>query len=216
MTTTVETLGPDVVGVLRDAAAWRLLSRLFECPSTAWHADVRALAADVTDADLVEAAQAAVEEASEGLYHSIFGPGGPAPPREVSYHDSLELGSVMSSLTTTYEAFGYRPAMLEAPDHVAVEAGFLGFLGAKHAYALVEGDPEHVAVTVQAARDFRTGHLAMFADRLAALLADAPASYLQVAARALARRAGPKPGPRLLPVLQAEAADDGGEFACDL
>lgn len=216
MTTAAPTLSADIVDLLREAAAWRLLSRLFECPSASWHADVRKLAADVTDGDLVEAAEAALDDASEGLYHSIFGPGGPAPPREVSYHDSLELGSVMSSLTTSYDAFGYRPALLEAPDHVAVESGFLAFLAVKHAYALVAGVPAHVEVTVKAADDFRTGHLATFAERLAALLADAPARYLQLAARSLARRVGPKPGPRFLPVLPADEADDGGEFACDL
>lgn len=216
MTTTTGTLEPAVAGVLEEAATWHLLSRLFSCPSDAWRTDVAALSRELTDRELVEAAEAAVQEASEGLYHSIFGPGGPAPPREVTYHDTLELGSVMSSITGAYGAFGYAPALAESPDHVAVESGFLAYLGVKHAYALLEGDDAHVAVTVAAAHAFRGQHMAVYAERLAALLADAPARYLQVAGRYLAQRVGPRPGPRRLPVIQPVSTDDGGEFACDV
>jgi nitrate reductase assembly molybdenum cofactor insertion protein NarJ len=200
--------------VLQDAAYWRLLGRLFECPSAAWRADVAALALEVTDADVVAAAGAALDEASEGLYHSVFGPGGPAPPREVSYHDTLELGSVMSSVTGYYHAFGYRPVLAESPDHVAVETGFLAFLRVKQAFALMGGDSDHGGLAATAAETFRTDHLAVFAQRLAGLLADAPASYLQAASRALAGRVGSRPGPKRLPVVQPVDEDDGGEFGC--
>lgn len=200
--------------LLKDAVEWRLLGRLFECPSDAWRADITALAAEVGDADLTAAAAAALEESSEGLYHSVFGPGGPAPPREVSYHDTLELGSVMSSVTGYYAAFGYQPALVESPDHVAVETGFLAFLRIKQAFALMEGDDTHVDVTAQAAAAFRVDHLAVFAARLAAILADAPVTYLQTASRVLAHRVGPRPGPKMLPVIQPPMDDDGGVFEC--
>lgn len=200
--------------LLQDAASWRLLGRLFECPSDTWRTDVAALAAEVGDADLTAAAGAALEEASEGLYHSVFGPGGPAPPREVSYHDRLELGSVMSSVTGYYAAFGYQPALVESPDHVAVETGFLAFLRMKQAFALMEGDEAHVEVTAQASEAFRVDHLAVFAARLAVILADAPVTYLQTASRVLAQRVGPRPGPKMLPVIQPPSDDDGGVFEC--
>ncbi|MCC7123439.1 MAG: molecular chaperone TorD family protein [Acidobacteria bacterium] len=216
MTTAADAIDPVVGDALRDAAAWRLLARLFECPSEAWRRDIAALSRELGDAPLVEAARLAVEEASEGLYHSIFGPGGPAPPREVSYHATMELGSLMSSLTGFYGAFGYQPAITESPDHIAVESGFLAFLNLKRAYALIEGNEEHKAITAAAARDFRIGHLAMYAERLATILADAPAGYLQMASRILADRVGPRPGPRQLLVIQPEPAEDGGEFACDM
>ena len=67
--------------LLREAAEWRLISLLFECPNEEWQAQVAALAAEITDADLKAAAVAAREEAGEGIYHTIFGPGGPAAPR---------------------------------------------------------------------------------------------------------------------------------------
>lgn len=209
-------LDPSLVALLQDAAAWRLLGRLFECPTDAWRADVAALAADVCDPEIAAAAASSLVEASEGLYHSMFGPGGPAPPREVSYLDSLELGSVMSSVTGYYRAFGYSPALVEAPDHVAVEAGFMAFLRAKQAFALLEADPSHAEVTTAAAEAFKRDHLAVLAERLATILSEAPATYLQTASRALAARVGPRPGPKRLPVIQSECEDDGGEFACQL
>jgi nitrate reductase assembly molybdenum cofactor insertion protein NarJ len=214
MSITATAIDPAIAALLQEGAYWRLLGRLFECPSEAWRADVAALAVEVADADLVAAADAALDEASEGLYHSVFGPGGPTPPREVSYHDSLELGSVMSSVTGYYHAFGYRPSLAESPDHVAVEAGFLAFLRVKQAFALMGGDAEHGDLTRTAAEAFRADHLAVFAERLAALLAEAPATYLQAASRALAARVGPRPGPMRLPVIQPPDEDDGGEFAC--
>jgi nitrate reductase assembly molybdenum cofactor insertion protein NarJ len=210
----VLSLEPSVVDALRDATRWRLLGRLFECPSAEWRADLLALAADVDDPVLTDAATAALAEASEGLYHSVFGPGGPAPPREVSYHDSVELGSVMSSVTGYYRAFGYEPVLLESPDHVAVETGFLAYLRVKQALALVEGDAAHVEVTTAAASTFLTDHMASYAGRLAQILADAPATYLQTASRVLAGWVGPRPGPKMLPVIQPEVEDDGGEFEC--
>ncbi|MGE3843737.1 MAG: molecular chaperone TorD family protein [Vicinamibacterales bacterium] len=206
---------PALVPVLKDAAAWRLLGRLFECPSDQWRSDLAGLASEVDDPELAAAAAVALTETSEGLYHSVFGPGGPAPPREVSYHDTLELGSVMSSLTTYYSAFGYVPALREAPDHVAVEAGFLAFLRIKQAFAMMEGDAAHVEVTTHAAEAFREEHLAVLASRLAGILSDSPIGYLQAASRMLAARVGPRPGPKRLPVIQPPLDEDGGEFECE-
>ena len=146
----------------------------------------------------------------------MFAPGGPAPPREVSYQDLLELGSVMSSVTGTYAAFGYRPATPESPDHVAVEAGFIAFLMLKQAFALADGEPGHAAMAAEAAEAFRAAHLAVFAERLAAHLGEAPLEYLRTASRALAARVGPRPGPRRLPVIQPPIdEDEGSDFSCD-
>lgn len=216
MTTSLDdgtTLNPGAVEVLHDAASWRLLGRLFECPSDAWRMDVTALARDVIDGALRAAAHVALEEGSEGLYHSIFGPGGPAPAREVSYHDSLELGSVMSSLTGCYGAFAYRPATIEPPDHVATEVGFMAYLRTKQAYALVAGDALHAAEVAEAAERFRRDHLAVVATRLASLMEEAPVTYLSMASRELAARVGPRPGPKLLPVIQPDDEDDS-TFDC--
>ena len=207
-------LDPRVPELLREAAWWRLLARLFECPDHAWRADVGALAREHSDADLVGAARSAVESASEGLYHSVFGPGGPAPPREVSYHESLELGSLMSELAAYYEAFGYRPSTNETPDHVSVEAGFVSYLRVKEAYALMAGDGQRAAITTEAASCFLTDHVTKVAAPLARLLASTGIDYLARASRLLSARAGPPPRRGRLPVIVEPKGEDGSEFGC--
>ena len=205
----------SVHDLLREAAWWRLLGRLFECPGTEWRRDVEALAREVDDDALREAAESALGGATEGQYHSVFGPGGPAPPREVSYHDTLELGSLMSELAGYYDAFHYHPSTSEAPDHVPVEIGFIAYLRLKEAYAVAAGEGEHAATTAHAAERFRVDHLAMLAAPLAAVLANSDLDYLVQVSALLAARAGDRPRRALLPVLRNGAEDDrGSDFPC--
>ena len=210
---------PRTHALLRQAAEWWLIGLLFECPTGPWRDDVTALARDVNDPLLGSAAAHALQEADEGLYHSTFGPGGPAPPREVTYVTAIQLGSLLSDLNAFYDAFAYRPATREAPDHVSVEAGFIGYLLLKQAYAVARGDQEQASVAAEAATTFMREHLAMLAEPLAATLDASGLEYLAEAARALATRAGPPPsamaahGGRLLPVIQPIEDDD--EIACE-
>lgn len=212
-------MDPRTHALLRQAAEWRLIGLLFECPADAWRDDIVALARDIDDPLLGSAAAHALEEADEGLYHSTFGPGGPAPPREVTYVTAIQLGSLLSELRAFYDAFAYRPAAREAPDHVSVEAGFIGYLLLKQAYAVARGDEEQASVAAEAATTFMREHLAMLAEPLAATLDASGLEYLAEAARALATRAGPPPsamaahGGRLLPVIQPIEDDD--EIACE-
>jgi nitrate reductase assembly molybdenum cofactor insertion protein NarJ len=190
--------------LLAEAAEWRLTGLLFECPSDGWRAQVAALAAEVLDAGLKHAAEAARTEAGEGLYHSIFGPGGPAPAREVSYTETIQPGLLLSELAAYYEAFSYHHATGEAVDHVSVEAGFVGYLRLKEAYAHACGDAARAAVTSDAARAFVAEHLSVSAGPLAASLANSGVTYLSLAGAALLGRAGPrkdKSSLRALPVL---------------
>jgi nitrate reductase assembly molybdenum cofactor insertion protein NarJ len=206
-----------VLDLLRDSASWRLLGRLFECPDDHWRRDIAALAAEVDDDGLRAAADAALATASEGQYHSVFGPGGPAPPREVSYHDSLELGSLMSELAGCYEAFGYRPATSEAPDHIAVETAFIAYLRFKEAYARAAGDEEHAMTTATAAARYLANHLATLAVPLAAVLADSEIDYLVRASGLLAARVGDPPARTRLRVIQNDPDHDNldGSVCCD-
>ena len=205
---------PRVQELLRDAARWRLLGRLFECPNERWQRDIATLACEVDDAELRAAAKAALVTATEGQYHSVFGPGGPAPPREVSYHDTLELGSLMSELAGYYDAFGYYPATSEPPDHVAVEVDFVAYLRFKEAYAVAAGNAEHAAMTAQAAERFRADHLTMLAAPLAAVLADSDIDYLVQASGLLAGCVGDRPSRTRLPVFQEPVDESGSEFPC--
>lgn len=215
MTTTPCQLDDRIRALLLDAAEWRLIARLFECPSPAWRADVAALAGEVSAADLRAAALGGLEEGTEGLYHAIFGPGGPAPPREATYHVSLELGSLLSEIAGHYDAFAYVPQTSEPPDHVAVEAGFVAYLRLKEAYALASSEDEQAAMTRRAADRFRTDHLAPLAAPLARLLRRSGVDYLASASALLAARAGPSTTPSLLPVIQRDAVDVEEEgFTC--
>ena len=211
---------PRVETLLRQAAEWRLIGLLFECPVGLWRDDIVALARDTDDPLLGAAVEHALEEASEGLYHSTFGPGGPAPPREVSYLQAVQLGYLLSELTAFYDAFAYRPVTRESPDHVSVEAGFVGYLRLKEAYAVTRGDHDQASVTADAAATFIREPLAALAEPLAATLEASSLAYLADAGRALAKRVGPPPtaatatpdGARVLPVIQP--FDDEDEIAC--
>ncbi len=184
-----------------------MIGLLFSCPAGDWHAEVAALASDAADEPLKAVAEAAQAEASEGLYHTTFGPGGPAAAREVSYLRSTLSGQFLADLRGMYEAFAYQPASNEPPDHVAVEADFVGYLRLKEAFARSHGAEEHAAVTAEAAQRVLDEHLSAIAEPLARSLAASEISYLAGAAAALLQRVGPPRHARsltadLLPVVE--------------
>jgi nitrate reductase assembly molybdenum cofactor insertion protein NarJ len=179
---------PDVLKLLGEAAEWRLIALLFECPRSGWHGQVEALGLEVQDPELREAAKEALSHAEEGLYHTIFGPGGPAPPREMTYRQSLQAGGLLAEILARYDAFAYQPSSGESFDHVCVEADFVGYLRVKEAYARLRDEEEQAVVTSQAARAFIEDHLAELADPLALTLADSGIPYLEKAAKALRLR----------------------------
>lgn len=182
------TEGPETLRLLQEAAQWRLLGLLFERPGKDWHSEVAALAAEVQDETLRQAAAAAQQEAGEGLYDTIFGPGGPASPREVSYRKTELSGQFLAELQAFYDAFAYQPSIDEPPDHVAVEAGFVAYLRLKEVYGQFDGRAD---VAAQAAAAFVEYHVAVLADGLSRRLADSGFRYLLLASEALKERAGP-------------------------
>jgi nitrate reductase assembly molybdenum cofactor insertion protein NarJ len=198
--------------LLAEALEWRLISLLFYRPTPGWRREVSELAAITPDACLKLAAESAETEASEGLYHSIFGPGGPAPPREVSYCQMVQSGQLLAELSAYYDAFAYSPRVGEPLDHVSVESDFIAYLRVKEAYAVACGDLQRASVAAEAAEHFISEHLSDIAEPLANSLEHSGVSYLANAGVALARRAGP---PRTkaagLPVLQDT---DDSAFQC--
>jgi nitrate reductase assembly molybdenum cofactor insertion protein NarJ len=185
--------------LLAEAAEWRMISLLLECPAAGWREKVAALAPEVADRDLAAAAEAALSEATEGAYHSLFGPGGPVAPREVSHGRLVEFGHLLAELEAQYQAFAYQPQTAEPADHASVEAGFVAYLRLKEAYALACGDAERAAVTAEAARRFLEDHLGVLVRPLAAALERSGLRYLEGAGRALLRRV-PETAPAL-PIL---------------
>ncbi|MGZ7090121.1 MAG: molecular chaperone TorD family protein [Candidatus Angelobacter sp.] len=199
--------------LVKEAAEWRLISLLFECPGPQWREQVTALMQEVDDVELQSASQDALEEAGEGLFHYAFGPGGPAPAREATYHQTVQLGYLMSELQAYYNAFAFHPSTAEAPDHVSVEAGFIAYLKMKEAYALASQDEERAATALESAQRFIEDHLTNLAQPLTERLGDSGIGYLAKASAALLRRVGqPRVAPSPLPILQDEPQENG--FTC--
>lgn len=206
----------DATTLLNEAAEWRLLSLLFDCPQGDWFRQVTVLGEQIADERLSKAARAAQKEASEGLFHSIFGPGGPAPGREVSYRGWVEPGQLLSEISAYYDAFGFKMTTNEVPDHVAVETGFVGYLRLKELYARECGDDENAGITADSANSFIENHLAKYSEKLNSLLAGSGIEYLELAADGLFKRVGPdkdksKLREAAIPIL---AQDDETMFEC--
>ena len=196
-----------------EIAEWRLIALLFECPGESWRVQVSNLAKEVNDPELQAAAESAQMEADEGLFHYVFGPGGPAPAREATYHQTVELGYLMSDLQSFYNAFAFCPRTDEAPDHVCVETAFVAYLKLKELYALRCDEPQHAAVAADAAKQFIAAHLSNIADPLCGRLQESGVDYLAKASSALAHRVGAPPrAPSPFPILQE--ADANEEFGC--
>ena len=210
-----EVIDEKITSLLREASEWRLISLLFECPSEEWLAQITALGGEVADPVLRESASQALDQSGEGLYHSAFGPGGPAPPREVSYSDSVQLGYLVAELEAYYGAFGFHPVTAEPCDHVSIETAFLSFLRVKEAYARLTGDIEQAVLTAEAAGNFLRDHLSWMAEPLSARLNESGIGYLAAVGRALLERVGPsRPRmalPRPFPVIPEETEFDCSE-----
>jgi nitrate reductase assembly molybdenum cofactor insertion protein NarJ len=192
MTETAAITDSRVQQLLGDAAAWRLLGLLFERPREGWWQEVEMLRRDAADPVIRAAADAAHEMAKEGLYLALLGPGGPVSPREVAHRGMEDPGRILADISAFYEAFAFQPETEEAPDHLSVEAGFLGYLCLKEAYARARGNDQEAEVAAQAAQRFRDEHLATFAWPVALRLEEAGIRYLSLAAFALAHRSGPR------------------------
>ncbi len=208
MTESAAITDPRLRQLLEEATIFRLLGLLFECPREGWRKEVGALSPLVPDPEITAAADAAREEASEGLYLALLGPGGAVSPREVAYRGMEDPGHIVADVSAFYHAFAFRPRTEEPPDHVAVEAGFLGYLRLKEAYARLRGEAEQAEVAAQAAARFLAEHLSTFAGPFADRLEKTAAPYLGAAAAALARRTGPRKGTRVAARLSPCSCED--------
>lgn len=178
--------------LLGEATAWRLLGLLFERPREGWWQEVDSLSRLVSDPEIRAAAETARDEASEGLYLSLLGPGGAVSAREVTYRGMEDPGHIVADIAAFHEAFAFQPETEEAPDHLAVEASFVGYLALKEAYARARGDEEEAEVASEASARFREDHLSVLTWPVAERLATTGVRYLALAATALARRSGPR------------------------
>lgn len=206
----------DRVGrLLVEAARWRLTGLLLERPRSGWLEEVSALSAEVGDERLAEAARAA-RHADEGAFLALFGPGGTVSPREVAYRNMGDPGKILSELRGFYDSFGFDPKIEDPPDHVAVEAGFVGFLKLKQAYAASCGDADAEKTMRDAAEVFIERHLGGFAGDLAERASGMPEYLERTMAHLRAACPSPAPAETALRVPGGSVlGDEEGGFACD-
>jgi nitrate reductase assembly molybdenum cofactor insertion protein NarJ len=176
---------PRVADHLRRAARLRLLALAFESPRAGWQEEFSSQAEQIGEADLRQLAEQARQEATPELHHTIFGPGGPAAPREVSYVDTILPGQFMADLHAFYDAFAYHPTVPEPPDHVAVELAFLSYLHLKIAYAIARDDQQQADISADAAKRFSASHLSNILGPLTHALEASGIGYFQSVAASL-------------------------------
>ncbi len=168
MTDDLQSGASDLVA---QAAAWRLASLLLECPRNGWINEVERLSCEISDARLSSSATRA-SEGTEENYHRLFGPGGAVSPREASYCGFEDPGRLMAELAAFYGAFSFQPRREEPLDHVSVEAGFLGYLFLKEAYARIQEDSQAAEITRSARERFTNEHVGRCAQGMIQRLSD--------------------------------------------
>jgi hypothetical protein len=102
---------------------------------------------------------------------------------------------LLSELSAYYDAFAYRPRAEDPPDHVAVEAGFVGYLHLKEAMARAAGDMEAAGTAALARERFIEERLRPFAQALASRLEGA-GGHLEAACASLLGRVSVEPTTR--------------------
>jgi len=203
------TIPDDVRQLIEDAVAWRMLGLAFERPRGGWRDHMASIANDSHDESVRTVAQLANEQASEELFLDVFGPGGAVSPREVAYRGYADPGHLLSELEAIYSAFAYEPKTEECPDHVSVEAGFVGYLRMKQAFARIVGDADAEKVAADAVEMFIGVHLAPVTVGLCKRFEDDDLLYVARAARLMLERLGDVDAR-----VEEEPAEDDGEMSC--
>ncbi|NUN47242.1 MAG: molecular chaperone TorD family protein [Candidatus Brocadiae bacterium] len=194
---------------LQQAAEFRLIGLLFERPSESRSRHGAALVAESGVPELRKTAGTLLAIESPD-YDSLFGPGGPASPREAAYIGRRDPARAMAEAGHLYEAFGFRPVSGEPPDHVASETGFAAYLWLKEAYALARGDGDAAGITRAAREKFFEDHLSVVAGGMATRLAACPVdAWTTLAERLLALVGG-----RRLTEDELDGIESSDEMAC--
>jgi nitrate reductase assembly molybdenum cofactor insertion protein NarJ len=185
--TTAPNLNRESKRAMAEALDWRLIGLLLERPRSGWIEEAEALAAETKNTRLRDAVQEA-RGATEGTYLSLFAEGGFVSPRESTWRHREDPGQILADIAGFYEAFAFKPRAEDPLDHIAVEAGFIGYLFLKEARALAHGDEESAEITTTARRRFLDAHVGQFAEKWADRVAATGVPHLSAAAQVLAQR----------------------------
>lgn len=173
--------------LLGEASQWHLLSLLLSRPTTTRKQEVRQLMADPTLASIGDVARGWCENADEGSYLHLLGPGGLVPARAVAYRPFSDPGWLLADIGRYHRAFGFHPVTEEPPDHIAALADFVAYLLLKEAFAR-ERNEELAAITREASERFIDEHLVPIVARVADRLAACGAVNWSAVARLLAEK----------------------------
>ena len=180
---------------LRRAATYQFLARLFLPPTAELLEELAVLAGALPD-HLRADGQALAAHAGpeiEHEYHALLCGSGRCRDCESDYEINAlgGKGPLIADVAAFYKAFRFSADELRlAPDHIAVELDFLGYLAMKSAYARHAGLADEREICEHAAASFHRDHLAHFVPQFLAQL-DAAAGDLfhgraaRFAARAL-------------------------------
>jgi nitrate reductase assembly molybdenum cofactor insertion protein NarJ len=185
--------GSSARELLLEASEWRILSLLLSRPHRERKSEVSGLVGESTNARLKEIARAWCDNASEGAYLQLLGPGGLVPARAVAYRPFADPGQILADLARHHRAFGFHPTAEEPPDHVAVLADFVSYLFLKEAYARESGDAEAVSISGDARERFINEHLSPAVGRIAERLDACGATDWSAAVHLLAEKVPPPP-----------------------
>lgn len=160
---------------LQRAATYQFLALLFLPPTAEVLEELPVLAGALPD-ELRADGQALTAHAGpevEHEYHALLGGSGRCRDCESDYQvNSLGgKGPLIADVAAFYRAFHFSAEELRlAPDHIAVELDFLGYLAMKTAYARHAGLADEREICEAAATSFLRDHLAHFAPQFLAQL----------------------------------------------
>lgn len=199
MTTAVTAIDAAIIGLLRRAALYQLLAGAFCYPMPARVEELRRLATVLADAPptgalaaplarFAAAVRGADTEALAAEHVLLFDREVRCPPYEGAYGPVQVTGKAaqLADIAGFYRAFDLQPAewQPDTEDHIGAELEFMAALALKEAWALSQGEAEHLAVTRDAQAAFLTDHLGGWAEAFAERLATtaSPAYYKEAAA----------------------------------
>src|SRR5512147_1880050 len=158
---------PSSIELLTEASHWHLLSLLLSRPVLERKTEARQLAAETDDQHLRATALEWCENAEEGSYLHLLGPGGQVPARAVAYRPFADPGWMLADIGRYHRAFGFDPLTEDPPDHVALLADFVSYLLLKEAYARENADAESADIASTARERFIDEYLVAVARRMA-------------------------------------------------
>ncbi|MBP8000795.1 MAG: molecular chaperone TorD family protein [Chloroflexi bacterium] len=152
------------------ALIYGFLASMFTYPQENWTEDVPLLVENVVTltecSDWLVIPPVSLTQLQAAHRHTFGLVGSLCYETEYGLPHEYQQSQQMADVAGFYRAFGFAlgQAVRERPDHVAVELEFMHVLALKEAYAWQAGQPEHVAICVDAQQKFLQDHLGRWFD----------------------------------------------------